>query len=253
MMHKTGSRGRPRCRSTIESERTQAPRSRSSRPIRVLIADGQEVVRIGVRAMLEGESDFLILGETATLADTLAEARQAKADVVLLECQFSDGSGAEACRLLLEGNPSIRVIMLTMSNAPSTFYAAVGAGAQGYVLKDVSRTELLRAIRIVAGGASYLHSEMVNQAFTILKDGLEAGREPELHRLSPQERRIMPLVAEGKTNKEIAVELCLSDKTVKNYLLNMFKKLRITRRSQAAALHVRTQRRGGAAEVLMPA
>lgn len=90
------------------------------------------------------------------------------------------------------------------------------AGAHGYVLKDVSRTELLRSIRVVAGGASYLHSEMVDQAFSVLKDGLEAGREPGLHRLSPQERRIMPLVAEGKTNKENAVELSLSDKTVKN-------------------------------------
>jgi DNA-binding NarL/FixJ family response regulator len=215
----------------------------------VLIADGQEVVRIGVRAMLEGEPDFLILGETATLADTLPKARQAKADIVLLECEFSDGSGADACRRLIEGNPSIRVIMLTMSDLPSTFYAAVGAGAHGYVLKDVSRTELLRAIRVVAGGASYLHSEMVNRAFTILKDGLEAGRVPELHRLSPQERRIMPLVAEGKTNKEIAVELSLSDKTVKNYLLNLFKKLRITRRTQAATLYVQSQRRSAAAEV----
>lgn len=249
MIRKTRGCGRPRRRSTIEWEKTYSPHSRSSPPIRVLIADGEEVVRIGVRTMLEGEPDFLILGETATLADTVSKARQAKADVVLLECEFSDGSGAEACRRLLEDNPSIRVIMLTMSNATSTFYAAVGAGVHGYVLKDVSRTELLRSIRVVAGGASYLHSEMVNQVFTVLQGGLEAGRETGLHRLSPQERRIMPLVAEGKTNKEIALQLSLSDKTVKNYLLNLFKKLRITRRTQAAVLYIQTQRRSAAAEV----
>lgn len=239
MMRKTHGRG------TIESERTQGPHSRSSPPIRVLIADGQEVVRVGVRAILEGEPDFLILGETATMADTLAEARQAKADVVLLECDFSDGSGAEACRRLIEDNPSIRVIMLTLSDVPSMFRAAVGAGVHGYVLKDVCCTELVRAVRVVAGGASYLHSKMVGQAFSVLKDGPEAGRKPGLHRLSPQERRIMPLVADGKTNKEIAVELFLSDKTVKNYLLNMFKKLRITRRTQAAVLYVQFQQRAG--------
>lgn len=245
MMRKTQDLGRPRSRSAIESERTYSPPSRSSRQTRVLIADGQEIVRIGGRAILEGEPDFLILRETATLADTLSEARQAKADVVLLECEFSDGSGAEACRRLIEDNPSIRVIMLTLSDVPSMFRAAVGAGAHGYVLKDVCCTELVRAVRVVAGGASYLHSKMVGQAFSVLKDGLEAGREPGLHRLSPQERRIMPLVADGKTNKEIAVELFLSDKTVKNYLLNMFKKLRITRRTQAAALYVQFQQRAG--------
>jgi two-component system response regulator DevR len=240
---------RTRGRGTIESERMQAPPSRSSRQTRVLIADGQEIVRIGVRAILEREPDFLILRDTATLADTLSEARRAKADVVLLECEFSDGSGAKACRQLIEDNSSIRVIMLTLSDAPSMFHAAIGAGIHGYVLKDVSCTELVRAVRVVAGGASYLHLKMVGQAFSAWKDGPEAGRESGLHRLSPQERRIMPLVADGKTNKEIAVDLCLSDKTVKNYLMHMFKKLQITRRSQAATLHARAHRRGVAGAV----
>lgn len=245
MMHKTRGLGRPRRRSTIESERTYSPRSHSSPPIRVLIADGQEVIRIGVRAILEKEPDFLVLGDTATLIDTLSKARRANVDVVLLECEFSDGSGAEACRRLIEGNPSIRVIMLTMSNVPSTFHAAVEAGVHGYVRKGVSSTELLRSIRAVAEGASYLHSEIVNQEFSMLRGGEEAGQERGLHCLSPQERRIMPLVADGKTNKEIGVELSLSDKTVKNYLLNLFKKLRITRRAQAAVLYVQFQQQAG--------
>lgn len=234
-----------RGRDTIESERMQAPHLRSSHPIRLLISDDEEVARIGVRTMLEGEPDFLILGETATLADTVSKARQANVDVVLLECEFSDGSGADACRRLIEDNPSIRVVMLTMSTVPSTFHAAVEAGVHGYVLKDVSCAELVRAVRSVAGGSSYLHSKMAGQAFSVLKNGPKAGRERGLHRLSPQERRIMPLVAEGKTNKEIGAELSLSDKTVKNYLLNMFKKLRIVRRTQAAVLYVQFQERAG--------
>ena len=234
--------GKTRDRSTIESERIYSPCSRSSPPIRVLIADGEAIARIGVRAILEGEPDFSILGETATLADTLSKARQANVDVVLLECDFSDGSGSDACRQLLAGNPSIRVIMLTMSNAPSTFHAAVEAGVHGYVLKDVSCSELLRSIRVVAGGTSYIHPGMVNQVFTVLKDRL-ADREPGPCRLSPQELRIWPLVAEGKTNKEIAEGLRLSDKTIKNYLRNMFRKLRITRRTQAATLYIQFQQR----------
>lgn len=242
-MRKTHGRGQPRHRSTIELERIYSPPSRSSRPIRVLIADGQEIVRIGVRTILERESGFLILGETATLADTLSKARQTQADVALLECEFSDGSGAEACRRLIEDNPSIRVVMLTMSTVPSTFHAAIEAGVHGYVLKDISCTELARAVRVVAGGASYLHSEMVGQVFNVLRDVPEAGRGPGLYRLSPQQRRIMPLVADGKTNKEIAVELSLSDKTVKNYLQNLFKRLRITRRTQAATLYIQFQQR----------
>lgn len=194
-----------------------------------------------MRSILEAEPDFVVLGETATLTDTLSKAQSANVDIVLLECEFSDGSGAEACQRLIESNPSIRVIMLTMSKAPSTFHAAVEAGIHGYVVKDISCTELLRAIRVVAKGGSYIHPEMVNQAFTMLKSKLEADREPGLNRLSPQESRIWPLVADGKTNKEIAKGLCLSDKTVKNYLRNMFRKLRITRRSQAATLYAQTR------------
>lgn len=236
MMH------RSQHRRSKEPEKIHPTNSGSSPSIRLLIADGEEVTRIGMRTILEGEPDFLILGETCTMADTLSKARLSNVDVVLLESEFSDGSGAEACRRLIENNPSIRVIMLTMSDAPSIFHGAIEAGVHGFVLKDVCGTELTRLIRIVAGGASYLHSEMVGRAFSVLRDRPEPGRGAGLHRLSPQERRILPLVAEGKTNKEIALEMSLSDKTVKNYLLNLFKKLGITRRTQAAVLYMQTQR-----------
>jgi DNA-binding NarL/FixJ family response regulator len=210
----------------------------------VLIADGQEVVRVGVRAMLDGEPDLLIVGEAGTLAGTLSEAKRVKPDLVLIESRFPDGSGVETCRMLLKSEPAIRAIIMTRSGDSSACRDAVEAGAHGYVLKDIGRAELLRAVRVVAGGASYLNADMAEQVLSVLKEGLGGAKEPGLHVLSPQERRLMPLVAEGKTNKEIAVELALSEKTVKNYMANMFAKLQVTRRTQAVALYVRAQRNG---------
>jgi DNA-binding NarL/FixJ family response regulator len=208
----------------------------------VLIADSQEVARIGIRVLLQGEPDLSIVGETGTVAETVARERQAKPDVILLESRFRDGSGAEACRLLLKANPEIRIVMMSLSNDSSAFHAAMKAGAHGYVLREIKRRELLHAIRVVAGGASYLHPTMIGPALSAVRDGSESAREPGLPLLSPQERRILPLVAEGKTNKEIAAELSLSEKTVKNYLANMFEKLQVTRRTQAVALYMRDQR-----------
>jgi DNA-binding NarL/FixJ family response regulator len=210
----------------------------------VLIADGQEVVRVGVRAMLDGEPDLLIVGEAGTLAGTLSEAKRVKPDLVLIESRFPEGSGVETCRMLLKSEPASRVIIMTRSGGSSAFRAAVDAGAHGYALKDIGRGELLRAIRVVAGGASYLHSDMIDQAFSALRDSLGGVCVTGLHLLSPQERRIAPLLADGKTNKEIAVELVLSEKTVKNYIANMFTKLQVTRRTQVVALYVRAQRDG---------
>lgn len=240
MMRKSLGHGRTRRRCALESSGTRPPLySHASPPIRVLIADGQEVVRVGMRAMIEGEPDLMVVGEADTPSGTLSEATRVKPDIVLIESRFPDGSGIETCRLLLKSEPACRVIIMTQSGDASAFRAAVAAGAHGYALKDIGRGELLRAIRVVAGGASYLHSDMIEETLSALRKGLGGAREPGLRLLSPQEWRMIPLVAEGKTNKEIAAELALSEKTVKNYLSNMFAKLHITRRVQAAALYVR--------------
>lgn len=208
------------------------------KPIRILVADAQEIVRAGMRGMLIGQPDLLVVGESGTAADTLSEARRVSPDLVLMEARLPDGSGSEVCRLLLQAHPAIRIFMVTMSHSPVTFRAAAEAGVHGYVLKDIIRSELLRAIRAVAGGVSYLQFEMADQALCGLRDGLKDACEPRLRILSPQQHRVIRLVAEGKTNKEIAVELSLSDKTVKNYLANMFTKLQITRRTQAVSLYL---------------
>jgi two-component system, NarL family, response regulator DevR len=232
-------RGRRSRRPTIERHKTGVRHSRTSHPIRVLIVHGQELVRLGVRAMLDGEEDLLVVGEAGRLASTMSETRRVKPDVVLIDPRLLNGSGAEVCRLPCEAHPTIRIIVMTMPNSPSAFTAVADVGVYRYELKHMTRPELLSAIRIAAGRASDLHSEMTDQTFSLLRKATGGLRESRLHVLSPQEQRMMPLVADGKTNKEIAAELVLSVKTVRNYLANIFVKLRITRRAQAAALYVR--------------
>lgn len=209
-------------------------------PIRILIADAQEIVRAGMRTMLSGQPDLLVVGESSSAAGTLSEAKRVSPDLVLMEARLPDGSGSDVCRLLLHSHPAIRVFMVTMYHSPATFRTAAEAGVHGYVLKGIHLDELLGAIRVVAHGASYLQSEMVNQALSEMR-GVNGVRAPGLHLLSPQQRRVIRLLAEGNTNKEIAVALSLSEKTVKNYLANMFTKLQITRRTQAVSLYFQYQ------------
>lgn len=229
-------RGRPYGRSTTERRKIGIRHPPASHPIRVLIAH-QELVRLGVRAMHEGEEDFVVVGEADSWASTMSKSRRGKADVVLIEPHRLNEFGAEACCLPYEARPEIRIIAMTMPSISSAFKVVAERGAYWYELKEMSRTELLGAIRVVARGAPYVYSEMADQTVGLRESGLRV--------LSPQELRMMPLVADGKTNQEIAEELALSPKTVKNYVANMFRKLQITRRAQAAALYVRDlQHRG---------
>ncbi|TKB69066.1 MAG: response regulator transcription factor [Nitrospira sp.] len=225
-------RGRPFSRSTIEPRKIAIRHPRASHPIRVLIAHGQELVRLGVRAMLDGEEDFVVVGKADSSASTMSNSRRGKADVALIDPHLLDGFWTEAYRQPCKVRHDTRItVVTTMPCISSAFNAVAERGAYWYELREMSRTELLHAIRVVAGRAPSVHSEMADQTVVL--------RESRLHVLSPQEQRMMPLVADGKTNQEIAVELALSPKTVKNYMTNMFKKLQVARRAQAAALYVR--------------
>jgi two-component system, NarL family, response regulator DevR len=232
-------RGRLRGRSTIEQRKIGIRHPPASHPIRVLIAHGQELVRLGVRAMLDGEEDVVVVGELNRWAGMMSQSRRVKPDVVLIEPHLLSGSEAEACRLPREVHHEIRIAVTTMPSIASAFNAVTELGACGYELKEMSRTELLHAIRVVARRAPYVRSETADQTSGRSRKAAGGLRDSRLHVLSSQERRMIPLMANGKTNQEIAVELALSPKTVKNYVANMFKKLQITRRSQAAALYVR--------------
>ena len=202
----------------------------------IVLIDDHEMVRRGLRALLHLEPDFAIVGEAGTVAEGVSMVERLSPQMVLLDVKLPDASVTEACRRLVAVVPKLRILVLTSYAEDTTVMAAVQNGAHGYVLKDVRMDDLIRAIRTVAGGQGYLDPRVTQQALHWIR----TSSRPELisqgiTRLSPQERLILPLSAEGKTNKEIAVQLRLSDKTVKNYLANIFEKLHVKRRTEAVA------------------
>jgi two-component system, NarL family, response regulator DevR len=209
--------------------------------IRVLLVDDHEVVRVGLRTVLGQTQGVTVVGEASTMADAIQQAQRLKPDVILMDVRLPDGSGVDACREILGALPGTRVIFLTSYADDDSVLAAVLAGAHGYILKEIDSPALLEAILSVAKGQSILDSSVTERALRWLRGLHDLPATPGTDQLSSQEERVVALVAEGKTNKEIAVALGLSDKTVKNYLANVFQKLRITRRAQAAAFFVKRQ------------
>ncbi|HEX7766882.1 MAG TPA: response regulator transcription factor [Nitrospira sp.] len=203
--------------------------------VRLLLVDDHEVVRVGLRTVLTQHEHVTVVGESSTVADAVRDAARLKPDVILMDVRLPDGSGVDACRDILAAHPHIRVIFLTSYADDDSVLAAVLAGAHGYVLKEIDSAALLRAVHAVAEGHSILDPSVTERALKWLR-GIGKGSAPSrTEPLSPQEERVLALVTEGQTNKEIATALSLSDKTVKNYLANVFQKLRVTRRAQAAA------------------
>lgn len=209
--------------------------------IRVLLVDDHEVIRVGLRTVLGQTQSVAVVGEAGTMEDAIQQTQRLKPDVILMDVRLPDGSGIDACREILGALPGTRVIFLTSYADDDSILAAVLAGAQGYVLKEIDSPALIEAILSVAKGQSILDSSVTERALRWLRGIHDLPASPGTDQLSSQEERVVALVAEGKTNKEIAVALGLSDKTVKNYLANVFQKLRITRRAQAAAFFVKRQ------------
>ncbi|SLM47780.1 Transcriptional regulatory protein DevR (DosR) [Nitrospira japonica] len=212
-------------------------------PLKIVIVDDHEVVRHGLRSLLSLEEDFKIVGEAGTVAEALAVVERVKPQVVLLDVKLPDATGMEACRKLLAVAPNLRVLILTSYAEDASIIGAVQSGAHGYVLKDIRTDELIQAIRAVASGKGHLDPRVAQQALHWIRTQYRTespGRQGP--KLSPQERLIVPLLAQGKTNKEIAAHLSLSDKTVKNYLANIFEKLNVRRRTEAVAWFIREGR-----------
>ncbi|THJ12147.1 MAG: response regulator transcription factor [Nitrospira sp. CG24C] len=209
--------------------------------IRVLLVDDHGLVRIGIREQLASCQDFSVVGEAASVKQAVELARRLTPQVVLLDLNLPDGSGHQACRRILAGVPATRVLIMTICDDSAAVHSAIAAGAHGYVLKDVGPDMLLEAVRAVASGASFFHPRSIHEVLS----ASSAPSDPEalygLGKLSRQEQRILPLLGEGRTNKEIGFVLALSENTVKNYLANMFRKLKITRRTQAVTLYQRQQ------------
>jgi two-component system, NarL family, response regulator DevR len=209
-------------------------------PIRLLIVDDHELVRKGLRSFLDLETDLRVVGEAETAAQAVELVERLRPHLVLLDIRLPDASGIDACRRLLAVSPEVRILVLTSYAEDSTVVAAVQNGAHGYALKDVKSDDLIRAIHVVAEGRGYLDPRIAQQALQWIRARPPSAPAPRgLAQLSPQERLIMPLLADGKTNKEIALQLRLSDKTVKNYLANIFDKLQVKRRTEAVAWFLR--------------
>ena len=209
--------------------------------IRVMLVDDHEVVRLGLRALFTQTGKIEVVAEAGTVADAIATAKKHQPDLVLMDLRLPDGTGLDACRDILSANPGTRVLFLTSHSDEEAVTSTILAGAAGYLLKEIGSKALVSAIEIVHSGESILDPKVtkaVLHRMSLLSGGTAASRSND-EKLSPQERRILALVVKGKTNKEIARALDLSDKTVKNYLSNAFQKLGVRRRSHAAALFER--------------
>ena len=205
---------------------------------KLLLVDDHEVVRLGLRTILGRDPSIQVVGEAGTMAAAVEECLRLMPDLVLMDVRLPDGSGVEACREIRSARPQTRVIFLTSYADEDAVLATIAAGADGYLLKEIDGEGLLRAIKTVVGGQSILDPAITQRVLRQMQS-LSRVADDGSPELSAQEQRVVALVAEGKTNKEIAAALGLSDKTVKNYLANIFQKLHLTRRSQAAAYFVR--------------
>ena len=211
--------------------------SPSGQPIRVLLIDDSSIIRLGLRAVLEDRSDITIIGEAGNCADGLVAVGKFKPDVVLLDLHLPDKPGFTVCREILKHHHSTRVLILTSATEERNVHDAVAAGAHGYLLKDSDGDALGQAITRVAAGHSVIDPSLTNHVLNLVKNPPGLRPVDRLAALSGQESRVLALLAEGLTNKEIGDRLNLSEKTVKNYLSNVFDKLQVTRRTQAAALY----------------
>jgi DNA-binding NarL/FixJ family response regulator len=211
--------------------------------IRVMLVDDHEVVRMGLRALLERRENFLVVGEAGTVAEAVAVEEKCQPDVIVMDIRLPDGSGVEATREIRSKRPDTRVIMLTSYADDEAIYGAIMAGASGYLLKQTRGQNLAEAIERVARGESLLDPAVTDKVLERMRS-LSRGETDELAALTDQERKILGLIAEGKTNKEIADEIFLSDKTVKNYVSSILGKLSLRRRSEAAAFMAERRSRG---------
>ncbi len=203
--------------------------------LRVLVVDDHEVVREGLVAMLDRRPGFQVVAEAGTVAEALEMARKFMPELVIMDVRLPDGSGIEACRDIRAEFPQTRVVMLTSYPDEEAVFSAIVAGASGYLLKQVRARDLVAALDAVGRGESLLDPAVTEKVLERVRRIATGGANDELAQLTAQEQKILLLVAEGKTNKEIAAEVFLSDKTVKNYVSSILSKLNLQRRAQAAA------------------
>jgi two-component system response regulator DevR len=217
-----------------------------ARPLRLLVVDDHEVVRQGLVSLLERREHFQVVAEAGTAAEAVEMARKFEPDLVIMDVRLPDGSGIEACREIRAEFPATRVVILTSYPDEEAVLSAIIAGASGYLLKQIRGRDLVSALENVGRGESLLDPAVTEKVLDRVRRIATGTYTDELAQLTQQEQKILLLVAEGKTNKEIASEVFLSDKTVKNYVSSILSKLNLERRAQAAAFVARHRLKGGA-------
>jgi DNA-binding NarL/FixJ family response regulator len=223
----------------MTEERELPARGSAGRPFRLLVVDDHEVVRQGLVALLDRRPNFQVVAEAGTVEDALAQAHLHQPDIVIMDVRLPDGSGVEACREIRADLPDTRVVMLTSFPDDEAVLSAIVAGAAGYLLKQIRARDLVSALEAVGRGESLLDPAVTERVLARVRQIATGEIHDELAGLTPQERKILLLVAEGMTNKAIAAEIFLSDKTVKNYVSSILAKLNLERRAQAAAFVAR--------------
>jgi DNA-binding NarL/FixJ family response regulator len=210
------------------------------REIRVYLLDDHEIVRRGIKELLEGEPDIVVVGESGFAEEAARRIPALRPDVAILDARLPDGSGIDVCREIRSRDPEIRALILTSYDDDEALFAAIMAGASGYTLKQVRGSDLIDSVRRVAAGQSTLDPSVTAAVLDRVRNGPPVDKE--LERLTSQEQRILDLIGEGLTNRQIGERMYLAEKTVKNYVSSMLAKLGLTSRTQAAIFAAKHQK-----------
>jgi two-component system, NarL family, response regulator DevR len=208
---------------------------------RLMLVDDHEVVRLGLKEVFQRSSSIKVIGECDTSARAVSQALSLRPDIILMDVRLPDGSGVEACREIRTTCPEIRVLFLTSFRDEEAVLSTIFAGANGFLMKSIDSRSLIDAVERVAKGQTIMDPTLIGSLLTRLGTQPKVPTYDTLQALSPQEQRMLPLIADGKTNKEIATAMGLTEMTVKSYLQSIFHKLKISRRTQAAAWFMKKQ------------
>lgn len=207
--------------------------------LRLMLVDDHEVVRLGMRALLERHPTFTVVGEASTEDEAVSLALELRPDIVLMDIRLAGGSGIEACQQIKEQLPETKVLMLTSFAEDELLFAAIRAGATGYLLKQIAGGDVVRAIEAAARGESMLDPSLTQRVFSEVRRSIKKEEAVAFQDLTAQERQVLYLIAEGRTNREIATELFLSEGTVRNYVSSILSKLSVSNRAEAAAYAIK--------------
>ena len=207
-------------------------------PLRIILVDDHEVVRLGLKSLLSRNPQFEIIDEASTASEAVEKTFRLKPDIVVMDIRLPGKSGIEACREITSTQPQTKVIMLTSYAEDELLFDAIAAGASGYVLKQIGSSELVRALETVGRGESLIDPALTQKVFAKVREATRRAEGDAFADLSEQEMKILALIAEGQTNREIATHVFLSEKTVRNYVSSILSKLHLSTRAQAAAFAV---------------